>query len=313
MLQNLSFSKWVCVSVYSLMYYISTYPLHARDLCVGHHLIGLHHGRHRFVCLPRGPVYRLTPLHARDLCVGHHLISLHHGRHGFVCLPRGPVYRLTPLHAWDLCVGHHLVSLHHGWHGFVCLSRGPVYRLTPLHARDLCVGHHLVSLHHRRHGFVCLSRGPVYRLDPQRPLVFILRRQGDVVPLLHRVEEKLPSFQLWGWKLGDNTFVIEWFAGINCIILQLQISFTATWVAKGVMSLLLSWHKCYDFNAANFRRHGQWKCALPALWIRINIYWVTFPCLGSLVYRKLCCKTLIFSCVTLFLHRCHHKFSVRRH
>ena len=25
------------------------------------------------------------------------------------------------------------------------------------------------------------------------------------------------------WKLGDNTFVIEWFAGINCIILWSQI------------------------------------------------------------------------------------------
>ena len=24
-------------------------------------------------------------------------------------------------------------------------------------------------------------------------------------------------------ELGDNTFVIEWFAGINCIILQSQI------------------------------------------------------------------------------------------
>ena len=25
--------------------------------------------------------------------------------------------------------------------------------------------------------------------------------------------------------LGDDTFVIEWFAGINCIILMLQIKF----------------------------------------------------------------------------------------
>ena len=27
--------------------------------------------------------------------------------------------------------------------------------------------------------------------------------------------------------------------------------------AKDVTSWLLSWHKRYDFNAANFRRHGQ--------------------------------------------------------
>ena len=33
-------------------------------------------------------------------------------------------------------------------------------------------------------------------------------------------------------------------------------------VAKDVTSSLLSWHKSYDFNAANFRRHSQWKCAL---------------------------------------------------
>ena len=30
---------------------------------------------------------------------------------------------------------------------------------------------------------------------------------------------------VWYLKLGDNTFVIEWFAGINCIILWSQISF----------------------------------------------------------------------------------------
>ena len=28
-------------------------------------------------------------------------------------------------------------------------------------------------------------------------------------------------------------------------------------VAKDVASLLLSWHKRYDFNAANFRHHSQ--------------------------------------------------------
>ena len=28
-------------------------------------------------------------------------------------------------------------------------------------------------------------------------------------------------------------------------------------VAKDVTSSLLSWHKCYDFNAANFRHHSQ--------------------------------------------------------
>ena len=37
-------------------------------------------------------------------------------------------------------------------------------------------------------------------------------------------------------------------------------------VAKEVTPSLLSWHKRYDkrydFNATNFRRHSQWKCAL---------------------------------------------------
>ena len=27
--------------------------------------------------------------------------------------------------------------------------------------------------------------------------------------------------------------------------------------AKDLTLSLLSWHKCYDFNAANFRRHSQ--------------------------------------------------------
>ena len=33
-------------------------------------------------------------------------------------------------------------------------------------------------------------------------------------------------------------------------------------VAKDLTSSLLSWHKHYDFNAANFRRQGQQKYAL---------------------------------------------------
>ena len=33
-------------------------------------------------------------------------------------------------------------------------------------------------------------------------------------------------------------------------------------VARDVTSSLLSWHKRYDFNAANFRRHSQLKHAL---------------------------------------------------
>ena len=33
-------------------------------------------------------------------------------------------------------------------------------------------------------------------------------------------------------------------------------------VARDVTSSLLSWHKRYDFNAANFRRHSQGKHAL---------------------------------------------------
>ena len=41
-------------------------------------------------------------------------------------------------------------------------------------------------------------------------------------------------------------------------------------VARDVTSSLLSWHKRYDFNAANVRRQSQWKCALQTLWIRIK-------------------------------------------
>ena len=44
-------------------------------------------------------------------------------------------------------------------------------------------------------------------------------------------------------------------------------------VAKDVTLSLLSWRKRYDFNAANFRRHSQWKCALQTQWIRIKIIW----------------------------------------
>ena len=33
-------------------------------------------------------------------------------------------------------------------------------------------------------------------------------------------------------------------------------------VAKDVKSSLLSQHKRYDFNASNFQRHSQCKCAL---------------------------------------------------
>ena len=33
-------------------------------------------------------------------------------------------------------------------------------------------------------------------------------------------------------------------------------------VAMDVTSSLLSWHKHYDFNAANFRHHSQCKCVL---------------------------------------------------
>ena len=40
-------------------------------------------------------------------------------------------------------------------------------------------------------------------------------------------------------------------------------------VAKDVTLSLLSWHKRYDFNAAKFRRHSQWKCALQTQWIGI--------------------------------------------
>ena len=40
-------------------------------------------------------------------------------------------------------------------------------------------------------------------------------------------------------------------------------------VSKDVTSSLLSWHKRYDFKAAHFRRHSQWKCTLQTQWIRL--------------------------------------------
>ena len=43
-------------------------------------------------------------------------------------------------------------------------------------------------------------------------------------------------------------------------------------VATDVTSSLLSWHKRYDFNAANFRRNSQWKCALQTQWIRMYVF-----------------------------------------
>ena len=49
-------------------------------------------------------------------------------------------------------------------------------------------------------------------------------------------------------------------------------------VAKDVTSSLLSWHKHYNFNAPNFRRHSQWKCALQTLWIRIFLKRVLIGC-----------------------------------
>ena len=39
-------------------------------------------------------------------------------------------------------------------------------------------------------------------------------------------------------------------------------------VAKDVTSSFFSWHKRYDFNAANFRRRSQSKCALQTQWIK---------------------------------------------
>ena len=40
---------------------------------------------------------------------------------------------------------------------------------------------------------------------------------------------------------------------------------------KNMTSSLLSWHKRYDFNAANFQCHTSWKCAIQMLWIRILV------------------------------------------
>ena len=62
----------------------------------------------------------------------------------------------------------------------------------------------------------------VLPFDPAHP-------QGHVMSV--KCEEPIDELtvQVWlpyhhlNFKLGDNTFVIEWFAGINCIILWSQI------------------------------------------------------------------------------------------
>ena len=63
----------------------------------------------------------------------------------------------------------------------------------------------------------CLSRMSVREM----PNMYILTYY---VYFVYREETFV--FYYWSvseWDLGDNTFVIEWFAGINCIILWLQI------------------------------------------------------------------------------------------
>ena len=67
-------------------------------------------------------------------------------------------------------------------------------------------------------------------------------------------------------------------------------------VAKDVTSSLPSWHKRYDFNATNFRRHSQWKCALQTLWIRIKeCTWYSFFSASALLWsRDVHCLSLTF-------------------
>ena len=45
----------------------------------------------------------------------------------------------------------------------------------------------------------------------------------DIIIYIDFVPVKLWFWLLLSYHLGDNTFVIEWFAGINCIILRSQI------------------------------------------------------------------------------------------
>ena len=57
-------------------------------------------------------------------------------------------------------------------------------------------------------------------------------------------------------------------------------------VAKDVMSSLLSFHKRYDFTAANFRRHSQWKCALQANELELIIVLFHVFSGGELTYDR---------------------------
>ena len=66
------------------------------------------------------------------------------------------------------------------------------------------------------------------------------------------------------------------------------------------LTSLLSWHKSYDFNAANFRRHIQWKCALQTYWIRILIH---FYIIGNEILHL-----QQFYAVMIFFKLIHYKY-----
>ena len=65
-------------------------------------------------------------------------------------------------------------------------------------------------------------------------------------------------------------------------------------VAKDMTSSLLSWHKRYAFNTAIFRRHNQWNCALPTLWIRIRVYYSS-KLVGTILYMIIVIYMLMYA------------------
>ena len=70
---------------------------------------------------------------------------------------------------------------------------------TSLHLGELRVGDGLFVglLVHGSLWFVGLARGAVDGLDPQGALRLLVRREHDVVSLLHRVEEEPTTFHLY--------------------------------------------------------------------------------------------------------------------
>ena len=82
-----------------------------------------------------------------------------------------------------------------------------------------------------------------------------------------------------------------------------------TRVAKDEKSSLLWRHKRYDFNAANFRRHSRWKCALQTQWIGIR--YLTAATVITFTHSLIICNSLVNKYSNFLYHNfCHDNLSI---